>query len=56
MSQVWDSLFGPSTLGTLNNQSENLDNKMARKSVAYKRGRVFAAVGWGKYGPYAVGT
>ena len=29
---------------------------MARKSVAYKRGRLFAAAGWGKYGPYAVGT
>ena len=29
---------------------------MVRKSIAFKRGRYFAAAGWGKYGPYAVGT
>lgn len=29
---------------------------MTRRSIAYKRGRLFAAMGWGKYGPYAVGT
>ena len=29
---------------------------MARRSVAMKRGRYFAAMGLGRYGPYAVGT
>ncbi|MGA2663612.1 MAG: hypothetical protein ABSF83_01535 [Nitrososphaerales archaeon] len=27
-----------------------------RKSLALKKGRLFAAAGWGRYGPYAVGT
>jgi len=27
-----------------------------RKSIAFKRGRYFAAAGWGRCGPYAVGT
>ncbi|HVB11914.1 MAG TPA: hypothetical protein VNE86_02180 [Nitrososphaerales archaeon] len=29
---------------------------MVRKSFAIKHGRYFAAAGWGRYGPYAVGT
>jgi hypothetical protein len=29
---------------------------MARRSIAIKRGRYFAAIGIGRYGPYAVGT
>lgn len=29
---------------------------MGRRSVAIKRGRYFAAIGIGRYGPYAVGT
>ncbi len=29
---------------------------MVRRSLALKRGRYFAAVGIGRYGPYAVGT
>jgi hypothetical protein len=29
---------------------------MVRKSIAVKKGRFFAATGWGKYGPYAVAT
>ena len=29
---------------------------MARRSFAIKQGRYFAATGWGRYGPYAVGT
>jgi hypothetical protein len=29
---------------------------MARKSIAFKRGRYFGSLGWGKFGPYAVAT
>ena len=29
---------------------------MSRRSIAIRRGRYFAATGWGKYGPYAVST
>jgi hypothetical protein len=29
---------------------------LVRKSIAFKRGRYFAAAGLGKYGPYVVGT
>jgi len=29
---------------------------MVRRSFAIRRGRYFAAIGVGKYGPYAVGT
>ena len=29
---------------------------MVRKSFAIKKGRYFGAMGWGRYGPYAVAT
>lgn len=35
---------------------EGYTKQMARRSFAIKKGRYFGAVGWGKYGPYAIAT